>query len=200
MEGSNQSCWMLLKMRWALQTPKIPANNTYVRLSALIRNRNIFGLLEISYKPSWVFFSFLRLLPYPGAALGVKAYIWRTIWIFTLFLQNPLPEGSTFSKFPFETWNWNPDFLQKLLPEGSGFEMEIQIQTRLINAIWGPKSENWAKMPIAYSLFPIAYCLLPIALLPGVDVQISDDRYNNAPVVLCTGHEKLFVPTDYGRE
>ena len=29
--------------------------------------------------------------------------------------------------------------------------MKIQIQTRLMNTIWGPKYENLARVPIAYS-------------------------------------------------
>ena len=52
----------------------------------------------------------------PRRGFGSESLHLESIWIFTLFLQNPLPEGSTFSKFHVESWNWNPDFHFKTTP------------------------------------------------------------------------------------
>ena len=97
------------------------------------------------------FFTLLRVYPYPGAALGVKAYIWKLFAFSHFSCKIHSLKGVLFPSFPLKLEIEIQISISKLLPEGSGFEMEIQIQTRLINAIWGPKSENSARMPIAYS-------------------------------------------------
>ena len=112
----------------------------------------------------WVFFSFLRLLPQPGAALAVKAYIWRVYGFSHFSCKIHSLKGVLFPSFPLKLEIEIQISISKLLPEGSGFHRKIQIQTRLINAIWGPKSENSARMPIAYCL--LVYSLLPIGLQP----------------------------------
>ena len=101
------------------------------------------------------FFPLLRVYPYPGTALGVKAYIWRVFAFSHFSCKIHSLKGVLFPSFPLKVEIEIQICSQKLLPEGSDFEMEIQIQTRLINTIWGPKSENSARMLIAYCLFPL---------------------------------------------
>jgi len=70
---------------------------------------------------------------------------------FCAFLAQSIPWRKYFFQVSVRRLKLKADFLQKLFPEGNGFQMEIQIQTRLMNAIWGPKSENSARVPIACS-------------------------------------------------
>ena len=70
---------------------------------------------------------------------------------FLVFLAKSNPWREYYFQVSLSKLKLKADLLQKLFPEGNGFQMKIKIQTRLMNAIWGPKSENSARVPIAYS-------------------------------------------------
>ena len=73
------------------------------------------------------------------------------VLILIVFLAKSIPWREYFFQVSLCKLKLKVDSSQKLFPGGSGFQMKIQIQTRLMNAIWGPKSENLARVPIAYS-------------------------------------------------
>ena len=86
-----------------------------------------------------------------GAVAGFCYKCKLKVLILNAFLAKSIPWREYFFKVSFCKLKLKADFLQKLLPEGNGFQITIQIQTRLMNAIWGPKYENLARVPIAYS-------------------------------------------------
>ena len=73
------------------------------------------------------------------------------VFIRSYFFAKSIPWKAYFFQVSLCMLKAKADFLQTLFPEGNGFQMKIQIQTRLMNAIWGSKSENSARVPIAYS-------------------------------------------------
>ena len=86
-----------------------------------------------------------------GAVAGFCYKCKLKVLMLNVFLAKSIPWREYFFQVSFCKLKLKADLLQKPLPGGSGFQMKIQIQTSLMNAIWGPKSENLARVPVAHS-------------------------------------------------